>query len=104
MSEMVVWVVSQRSDDPYIDAQCWKAGDVICVMEDGHPFSEAEKTNPDWKIVKFPGVPASDLAAFTAPELETDTVPNRMRQKRLFRFDDSLQPVRKPTLQDPNVL
>ncbi len=113
MCDLVVWKVSQQSDDPYTDAQCWKAGDVICVLEDGHEFTKAELTHPGWKIVKLPGVPASAALSFEAKELQTDQ-PSRVLQKRMHRLDltkkiktlDDLMAarVRKPRLSDPNVL
>jgi hypothetical protein len=88
MCELVVWKVSQQSDDPYIDAQCWKAGDVICAVEDGHEFSAREKANADWRIVKLPGVPASAVASLLAAEPQTDPAqPNRMCQRRMHRLD-----------------
>lgn len=32
------------------------AGDVIVVCADGHPWSAVERSHPDWRIVKLPGV------------------------------------------------
>ncbi len=115
MCELVVWKIDTHAADPYIDAQAWKKGDVICVMEDGHEFTKAERSNPDWLILSLPGVPASAAASFEAQEPETDpSRPNRMRQKRMHRLDltkkvktlEQLMAarVKKPRLQDPNVL
>lgn len=38
-----------------------RCGETIAVCEDGHPWSVAEQSHPDWKIVAIPGVPASSL-------------------------------------------
>lgn len=42
-------------------------GDVIEVMDDGHPWTHAELTHPGWRIVKAPGVPKSFALGFLVP-------------------------------------
>lgn len=37
-----------------------KRGDVICVQPDGWAWSEAERTNPDWLIIKVTGLLNTD--------------------------------------------
>lgn len=118
MCELVVWAKSQHSADPYHDAQCWKAGDVICVLEDGHEYGKAELAHVaagEWQIVKLPGVPARDALSLEAKEPESDpSNPSRVRQRRMHRLDltkpikshaDLMSArVKKPALTDPNVL
>lgn len=114
MCELLVRVVDKFNDDPYLDAQCSKRGDVIVVVEDGHAWGREELSNPDWTIVKVPGVSALDASAFVAREPNESEQPNYMLQKRAFSFDLTKQPtdlqsllaakVRKPALEDPNIL
>lgn len=119
MCELLVRTVDKTNDDPYLDAQLTKRGDVVVIVPDGHEWSEAERSNPHWRILKFPGVPESDLASLTAPEPETNpSKPNRMRQRRNWRLDlddprieqaqsrdDVLRlRVKRPRRADPNVL
>lgn len=86
--EAIFFVVDRVAEDPYVDAMAYKRGDVIVVKPDGWPWSEAELTNPDWRIIKFPAVTVEQAASFLAPEVETDPRnPNRMRQRRGFRLD-----------------
>lgn len=42
-------------------------GDVVVVMPDGHAWGSGETSNPEWRILRFPGLPAEALAEYTAP-------------------------------------
>lgn len=44
---------------------------------DTHPWfwSDAERTNPDWVIIRMPGVPASDVAMLTEPAVRQPKLP-----------------------------
>ncbi len=46
------------------------AGDVIVVCPDGHPWTVAERTNPEWRIVQFPGVDVALLRSYEVPQLD----------------------------------
>lgn len=89
MCEILVRVIDKTNPgDPYLDAKCTKRGDVISVQRDGWPWGVQEQLNPDWRIVKIPGVSVDDVASLLAPEPETDPQnPSRMLQSRLFRLD-----------------
>lgn len=41
-----------RVVDKGVAEDCSKAGDVIAICPDGWAWSPAERTNPDWRIVK----------------------------------------------------
>ena len=87
MCEILLRVRDKVNDaDPYLDAQCLKRGDVVVVVENGWPWSEAELTNPDWRILKLPNVSVEFAEAFLAPEVDTDpTRPSRMLRRRALR-------------------
>lgn len=89
MCELLVRVVDKTNpDDPYLDAQLTKRGDVICVQPDGWPWGTEELKNPDWRIIKLPGVNPDALAAFLSPEIDTDpTQPSKVLQRRAFKLD-----------------
>lgn len=89
MCELLVRVIDKiNHDDPYLDVQCTKRGDVIVIVPDGHVWGVMEQLDPQYRIVKLPGVPVDDVASLIAPEPETDPQnPNRMLQRRLFRLD-----------------
>jgi hypothetical protein len=119
MCELLVRTIDKISEDPYKDVQLTKKGDVIAIQEDGWVWSVAEKTNPEWKIIKFTGVVASKLSGFLIEETGNKKT-DRMLQRRHFKFKldefnssnlDSLQEseiemYKTPTIkkQDPNVL
>lgn len=87
MCEIVVVLKdSELSGDPRLDSQRYRRGDVICAVPDDHPFSEAERTHPDWLIVKVPGMGVEEGQAHAAGEPD-DGSGRRFRWKRFFRLD-----------------
>ncbi len=101
MCEMLVRVVDKVNDDPYLDVQCTKRGDVIAIQPDGWVWGREELRNPDWRIVKVPGVSVTQAAAFLGPELNTDPAnPSRMLRRRAFRLDVDALPDPKGQLGD----
>ena len=94
MAELLIRVVSKtNAADPYRDAKLAKRGDVICVQADGWSWSEMEKTNPDWRILKWPSVSVSEASLLLTPELPTaakvsgDMPDDPMLQLRGFHLD-----------------
>lgn len=100
MAELLVRVVSKLNpDDVYKDVKLSKRGDVIMVVPDGWGWSIEERTNPDWRIFKWPSesvVNASTLLTPELPQVQT-TVPDPMLQRRGFYLN-----IDKPSL--PNAL
>lgn len=39
-----------------------KAGDAVVVVEDGHQWGDEEVSNPDWRVLRLPGLPAAAVA------------------------------------------
>jgi hypothetical protein len=64
-----------------------QAGDVIAICPDGWAWSEAELTNPDWRIVRAPLLPI-ECVALLASSLPEALV-KRRRMKRLALAADS---------------
>jgi len=82
MAEMLLRVVDKINDtDPVLDAHCTKRGDVIVICPDGWPWSATERTNPDWKIVKVPGVAVDALTGFLAEEPGDHQVNPKLRRR-----------------------
>lgn len=88
MAEMLVRVVDKISADPYLNAKLTKRGDVISVQPDGWVWGKEEQKNPDWRIVKLPGVSVTNASQFVAPEKDADPKnPSRVLQSRAARLD-----------------
>lgn len=89
MCELLLRVVSKANpDDPVLDSKLTKRGDVIVAVEDGWAWSQPERSNPHWRIIRLPNVTLSEAQSFLAPEPEdTPETPSRFRQRRAFRFD-----------------
>lgn len=116
MCEMLVVVVDRVHPDPYIDANhIAKRGDVIDVREDGHQWGREEISNPNWKIIRVPGVPCAHAQGFLSPEYDEHLhTQSRMLQKRGFCYDLDARPmdyaslmaamIRKPKLLEPAAL
>ncbi len=74
--------------DPYADARCTKAGDVITVAPDRWVWGVQEQLDPQYRILKVPGVATDDVASLLEPEPETDPEhPSSVLQARMFRLD-----------------
>jgi len=87
MAELLVRVRDKESHpDPYVDVQRSKRGDVIVACPDGWQWSHAERTNPDWRIVRVLGLPDSIAQSFLTPE-RGDPKVDRMLRRREASFD-----------------
>lgn len=70
MAELLVRVVDkQKSGDPYQDRHLSERGCVICIMPDGHVWSKREQSNPEWIIIKIPGINPNHISHFTAKQI-----------------------------------
>lgn len=57
---------STKDTDPR-HAHRSQRGDVIVVMPDGHVWTRIELTNPEWRVVRFPGLPPEALGDLVQP-------------------------------------
>lgn len=88
MAELLVRVVDKvNPNDPDLDLQCLKRGDVVAVGEDGWPWSGKELSNPDWKVMYFPGATVSAANSYLAPELPDGPDDTSTKRRRAFAFN-----------------
>jgi hypothetical protein len=93
MAEFLVRVVDRVNTDPYLDCQCLKSGDVVCIVEDGHVWSLEEQTNPHWRIVQAPNISQEQAQNFLKPETDVDPLhPSYVLQVRANKLDLSRLP------------
>lgn len=83
MCEFAVVVVDTVNTDFYLNCQCYKAGDVIEVVPDGWNWGKLDLSFANWRVIKFPGLPASAMTQFLSPQIPTD--PNNPSKTLLRR-------------------
>lgn len=83
--EFLIRVRDKVGSNIYHDVKLTKRGHVIVAMPDGHDWGLQELTNPDWRIVRVPGISEAEAGAMLAPEPGLEV--NRMLQRRAFKID-----------------
>lgn len=85
MAELLIqWSDKLLSNDP-LYSKNYKAGDVIAVCPDGWVWSDRERTNPKWRILKLPGVNPDELTRMTSPRV--NPVDGDIQQRRDVYID-----------------
>lgn len=89
MAELLIKATNATHSDPEKDARgCWKRGDIVVVMPDGHEWGGEERL-PKFVVVKIPGVDAERArkyiehyaAARRRYRIRVDDVPNAIRNQ-----------------------
>lgn len=75
-----------RVADKGVGEDCSKAGDVISICPDGWPWSPAELSNPDWRIVRV-NILQAQADAFLAKSNNAN-----VKRRREWMIDFSLLP------------
>jgi hypothetical protein len=83
MAELLIRVADKTSPDADKNELLTKAGDVICVCPDGWPWSAAERSNPEWRIVRLPGIAPSTFTDLLEPEMGANNAMTRKRARGL---------------------
>jgi hypothetical protein len=84
MAELVIQMVDRvNPSSAKLDAGCLKRGDVIDICADGWEWSERELTNPNWRIIKLPGIPVETLLDLLEAQLAADRTFVRKRSRYL---------------------
>lgn len=85
--ELLVKAVSHTHPNSEKDrVGAYKAGMVVNVMPDGHPWGREERL-PKFVVIKIPGVPAQKLLRYAVPEVDAGT--NVMRRREwIIRVSD----------------
>lgn len=105
MCEILLRVVDKTNVNLDLSANLLKRGDVVVVREDGWAWGKEELRNPDWRIIKIPGVAALFAEPFLGPELASEPTDATRLRKRAFSFDmqnQSLPTAFKSWLADSN--
>ena len=72
MAEILVKAIDAHHPDPTVDlAGCYKRGDPVVIMPDGHQWG-SEEGPPTFYIVKLPGVDPADLQMYNESHMEEE--------------------------------
>lgn len=85
MAEILIKSTDATNADPAKDALCYKRGDPVLVMDDGHLWSPGELDLRVFYIIKLPGVPASALQKYLEPEYDDPASLGLMREPQIIR-------------------
>ncbi len=84
--ELVIRVVDKVSTDRDKNAALTKRGDVISAMADGWPWTDTEKSNPVWRILRV-NLTVTDADFIMDPEIETELVNKTVVRQRKRKID-----------------
>ena len=87
MCEIVICAVDQFHPDPITRAGWFERGCVVRSFEDGHVHDTIVLTSPTFRILIFPGIPASFGRQFEGREIGNEPASNPYLLARLFRLD-----------------
>ena len=86
MAEFLIRIRDKEGHNPGLLGE----REVVVVCEDGWPWSVLERTSPDWRIVKVPGMSLDEGDQFIVPEPVDET--RFVRRRRAFKIDVQLLP------------
>lgn len=88
MAEILIKAVDAAHADPEKDKQgCYKRGDPVVVMDDGHEWGKEERL-PKFVVVKIPGLSVAKAKKYIQPILGIPDAEGErpMIRRRLFRI------------------
>jgi hypothetical protein len=94
MAEFLVRIRDKVDHNPMLLGE----REVVCVCPDGWKWSQIEQKNPDWRILKVPGMTVDEGSVFLAPEPvdASKYIPRR----RAFKIDPAALPADALKLSD----
>lgn len=73
MAELLIKLTNATHSDPVKDLRgCYKRGDVVCVMPDGHQWG-AKESPPDFMVLQVPDMTTEEAQAYLQPVVEPVT-------------------------------
>ena len=79
MAEAMIALTDKLPSTSPLYAKNHLALDIIVVCPDGWPWTPTELTNPDWRLIKIPGVDPAVISQFCDPRLDVQGNVIRMR-------------------------
>jgi hypothetical protein len=88
MCELLVRIEDKSSDpDPVRDRMLSKKGHVIDIRPDGWPWTQAELTNPAWRVGSVPGVTPEDYVKFAGAVVDRGPLAMVQIARKAFYLD-----------------
>jgi hypothetical protein len=70
-----------------------KAGDAVFIAPDGHQWSKAELSSPDWRVLRLPGLPVAALQDLMAVRVNSLNKTMTAKKAHYIEIDDWLRPL-----------
>lgn len=92
MAELLIRTVNKPlTGNPDIDRHRTMRGSVVVIVPDGHTWGSQDIANPDWMILRLPGVSPELLAQFVGSDAGYGSrdaeLASRTLRRRAFRLD-----------------
>jgi hypothetical protein len=85
--ELLIRIVDKKYPDGKTSPELAERGDVIAIGEDGHDWTEKEKSNPDWVICKLPQLTRVAARALLSSQKPPDLNDDYVLRKRAVKID-----------------
>lgn len=85
--QLLVRVVDKINQDPVLNEQLTKKGDVIAFKEDGKEWGIMELKNPEWRIIHVPNMTLEQAIALTDNEVKDGSIEGQILRKRGMKLD-----------------
>jgi hypothetical protein len=79
MAEFLIYAKNNTHKDPIKDSRgCYKRGDIVVVMPDGHEWGKEEGL-PTFFVLKIPGVDAEKAKMYISSHLDNEVIVRRLK-------------------------
>ena len=94
MAEFLIKAVSAANPDPAKDLMCYKRGDIVVVMPDGHPWGSGERDINKFLIVQVPDMSREEARLLCCPVVGMDILTGNeiVTTRRRFFCAENIKP------------
>lgn len=85
--ELLVRIAEKKYPDGSTSEEFLEVGDVVAIGRNGHDWTEKERSNPDWAIIKVPAMTAAQAEIFLSRQAPPDLDNEYVLRKRASRID-----------------
>lgn len=97
MAEILVMARDNSHPDPKRDPACYKKGDPVVVMPDGHPWGREELNTKIFNIIKVPGAAVEDFQPYLVSDSATIGGASNKARRRKYKLNIDMLPEQAKT-------